>query len=197
MTYVVQPCTIFWQLLLRANFFPFNSLAPRIFGSHFLTVVTEHMLWINFMGISCEIALTLMSQNTPDDKSLDVRSGNALVLPGSKPLLDPDQCRYMASLGHNDLNVLPCWPSNRVPPGDHWWVPYPGALPVCQIIAIYLKIGYPSLKHTGTFVWVEHLIWRSCPRIFHLRVHDLHMSCSEETRTRGYQDETPNNWLHL
>ena len=45
-----------------------NSLAPGRCGNHFKSVISKHMLWIKFMGTSCEIALRRMPQNTFDNK---------------------------------------------------------------------------------------------------------------------------------
>ena len=38
--------------------------------------------------------------------SVNIGSRNGLVSSGNKPLPDPDRCRHMVSLGHNELKNL-------------------------------------------------------------------------------------------
>ena len=43
-------------------------MAPGRCGNNLYNVISEHMLRINFMSTSCEIALMWMPHNTIDDK---------------------------------------------------------------------------------------------------------------------------------
>ena len=47
----------------------FNSLAPGIYGSDCKTVISEHMLWTNFMSTTCIITFRWMPKNVFDNKS--------------------------------------------------------------------------------------------------------------------------------
>ena len=63
---------IHWSLIMThicVNDLDINSLAPGRCGSTFVNVISEHMLWINFMSTSCAIALMWMPQNIFDCKS--------------------------------------------------------------------------------------------------------------------------------
>ena len=60
------------------------------------SVISAHMSQIKFMGTSYETALRW--QNTFDDKS-------TLVLVITRANADPDLCRHMSSLGHNELRL--------------------------------------------------------------------------------------------
>ena len=56
--------------------------------------------------------------------------------------------------------------------------------------------GVTAVSHYAiNLVKILQLIWRSGTRRFHLQVPDLHMSRSDLTRMRGYQDSSSNN-LH-
>ena len=63
-----------------------NSLVLGRYDRNFESVISEHMLWIEFMSTSCEIILRWMPQNTYDKSNIG--SGNGLVLLGNKPLLE-------------------------------------------------------------------------------------------------------------
>ena len=53
--------------------------------------------------------------------SFNIGSGNGLVPSGNKPLPEPMlamtqiSCCHMASLGHNELSLIPAWISNHMP----------------------------------------------------------------------------------
>ena len=86
-----------------------NSLAPgrfeRKFRSHF-----KILLMAGGWDISCEIAHKWMSLDTTVDKS-------TLVQVITWTNVDPDLCRHMASLGHNELMMLHGICRALV----HWW----------------------------------------------------------------------------
>ena len=70
-------------------------------------------LVVDGWGISCEIALMLMSLAFTNDR-VNIGSGNGLVPSGSKPLPEPmltHICRHMVSLGHNELRKWKCMTS--------------------------------------------------------------------------------------
>ena len=62
----------------------FNSMAPGRCGSIFKSVISEHLLSIQFTSISYEITLRWMPQNTLD--YVNIGSGNGLVSSDNKPL---------------------------------------------------------------------------------------------------------------
>ena len=70
--------------------------------------------------------------------------------------------------------VRPPWSNGASWPSGHYWDYYPGARG--------FKLNHCNLQ----------LIWRSGTRRFHLLVPDLHMSCSDLTRMRGYQNSSHN-----
>ena len=76
------------------------------FGSNFESVIFEYMFRINFISISCEIALR--SQNTFNDKSTLIqiiarcRVREEAITWAS---IEPDLWSHMTSLGHKELRV--------------------------------------------------------------------------------------------
>ena len=76
--------------------FPFDDVIMPLYS---LTLGDLYALWgqvifkliimIDGWGITCEIALSLMSVDLTDDKKVNIGSGNGLVPTGNKPLLDP------------------------------------------------------------------------------------------------------------
>ena len=57
------------SLWLHCNAYEFDSLAPATCISNFIYVISEHMLRIEFMSISCEIALRWKPKNICGDNS--------------------------------------------------------------------------------------------------------------------------------
>ena len=57
-------------------------------------------------GISCEIVLRKMSSDLTDDKSTLVQFGAVRQQAITWANVDPDPCRHMASLGHNELKII-------------------------------------------------------------------------------------------
>ena len=82
-----------------------NSLAPGNFGWNFSYVIFKQILVIDGSGISCEIALIWMSLDFIDDQSTLVqvmawcRQATSHYLSN----VDPDLCRHMVSLAHDEL----------------------------------------------------------------------------------------------
>ena len=56
------------QGFMPVKYNKFNSLATGRCGNKSKSVIFEHMLWIKFMGISCEIARKWMIQSNFDDE---------------------------------------------------------------------------------------------------------------------------------
>ena len=75
-----------------------NSLAPGKFELNYRYVIFEEIWVIDGWGVSCEIALILMSVDF-HWWSVNIGSGNGLVPPGNKPL--PEKCwpRYLTPYG--------------------------------------------------------------------------------------------------
>ena len=71
----------------------------------FKSVISEHMLRVEYMIISCEIALIWMPRNafdnTPTLVQVMVWAVRQQAITWEN--IGPDLCRYMASLGHNKL----------------------------------------------------------------------------------------------
>ena len=83
-----------------------NSLATGKFEWNFRYVIFKWILVIDGWGISGEIVLIWMSLHW---WSVNIVSGNGLVLSGNKPLPEPmltQISRHMASLGHNELTKI-------------------------------------------------------------------------------------------
>ena len=94
------------SLLLEETLISFNPLAPMGDVVILKHVISEHMLWIKFMGTSHEITLRWMPQN-PIDKSTLVQVMAWLTPEVIKPLPKPvltkiPQC-HMVALDHNML----------------------------------------------------------------------------------------------
>ena len=68
--------------------FDFNALDPGKFEWNFRYVIFEQIFMIDGWGISCEIAL-IMNVTKLNSWSVNIGSGNGLVLSGSKPLPEP------------------------------------------------------------------------------------------------------------
>ena len=66
-----------------------NSLAPGKFEWNFRHVIFKQILVIDDWGISCEIALIWMSLSGLHWWSVNIGSGNDLVLSGNKPSPEP------------------------------------------------------------------------------------------------------------
>ena len=67
-----------------------NSSAPGKFEWNFMHVIFKQILVIDGWGIACKIALIWMSLDFIDVRwSVNIGSGNGLVLSGNKPLLEP------------------------------------------------------------------------------------------------------------
>ena len=99
-----------------------NSLVPERCGSNFKSVISEHTLWVKFMGISCEIVLRWIPQHTCDDKRTLVQvmvwhhqAESRYILNQcwlhilSRVCLRCSQFSWLSSLQHMGLNVFN-WP---------------------------------------------------------------------------------------
>ena len=73
-----------------------NSLPPGRGGSNFQNLILEHMLVIKVVGVSCEVALRWMPQNTFNNRSTLVQVINWANF-------DSDLRRHIASLSHSEL----------------------------------------------------------------------------------------------
>ena len=82
-----------------------SSWVPGRCGSNFKSVVSQPMLWINFMSIFCEIALEWMLQNTFDVKSrlVLVKAWCVRQETITWANVDPD---HLASLGQDKLKIF-------------------------------------------------------------------------------------------
>ena len=68
-------------------------------GSNFKSLIFEHMSWIKFSSISCEMAL----RGIPDDNFDDIMisqhcPGNGLVPSGTKPLPESTLTQILATM---------------------------------------------------------------------------------------------------
>ena len=79
-----------------------NSLTPGEFVWNTRYVIFNQILLIDGLRISCEIALKWMSLDITDDQSILVQIRQQAVTWAN---VDLDLCRYMVSLGHNELNT--------------------------------------------------------------------------------------------
>ena len=78
------------------------------FKEIFRKVIFQLILVIIAWNISYKIVLKWMPMDFTNGKS-NIGSGNGLVLSGITWVnVDPDLCRHMASLGHNELKVKKC-----------------------------------------------------------------------------------------
>ena len=83
------------DMIKNADIFPcipkwVNSLAPGKFERNLRYVIFQGNLVIDGRGISCEIALIWMSVDFTDEWwSVNIGTGNGLVLSGNKPLPEP------------------------------------------------------------------------------------------------------------
>ena len=86
----------------------FNSLAPEKLELNFRHVIFKQILVIDGWGISCKIALIWMWLDFTDDQStlVQVMAGAVRHQTITWANVDPDLCRHMASLGHNELILL-------------------------------------------------------------------------------------------
>ena len=78
---------------------PVNSPAPGRFSDQFPIWYTRYKCWT-----FCEMALKLILQNAIDDVNID--TGNDLVAGDTWANVDPDLCRDMPLMGHNELNMV-------------------------------------------------------------------------------------------
>ena len=72
----------------------------------FKIVISEHMIWINFMSSLREIILKLMPQKLFDGKSTLVQVMawcHQEAQANTWANVDPDLCHHMASWGHDEL----------------------------------------------------------------------------------------------
>ena len=97
---VITIYKIFWAIL--------QSLDLGVCGSNSKNVICEHMLPINSMSTSCEIATRWMPQNTFDDMStLNKAMASCRQATGLQAItwanVNPDIYRHMRSLGPNEL----------------------------------------------------------------------------------------------
>ena len=74
-----------------------NSLVPGKFKWNFRYLIFKRIFVFGGWGISCEIALIWMSLDFTDDQSTLVQ-----VIAITWANVDPDLCRHMASLIHNE-----------------------------------------------------------------------------------------------
>ena len=84
-----------------------NALAPGKFEWSFRYVIFKRILMIDGWGNSCEIALIWMSLDFTDDQStlFQVMAGAVRQQAITWDNVDPDLCRHMVSLGHNELRM--------------------------------------------------------------------------------------------
>ena len=130
-----------------------NSLSPGKFEWNFRYVIFKQILLIDGSGISCEIALILNAKGL-HWWSVNIGSGNGLVLSGNKPLPGPvltqDLCRHMASLGHNELNSL--FVENKdplIPYSQYhrcWWPGIPGTQAISSYDIDLVLFEYASVR---------------------------------------------------
>ena len=82
-------------------------MAPGKFEWNFRGVIFKRILVIDGWRISCEIALIWMSLDFTDDQSTLVQVMACAVRQQAITWanVDPDICRHMASLGHNELKM--------------------------------------------------------------------------------------------
>ena len=87
----------------------FNSLAPGKFEWNLRHVIFKQNLVIDVWGICCEIALIWMSLDFTDNQStlVQVMFGAVRQQAITWAKVDPDLCRHMASLGPNELKLIP------------------------------------------------------------------------------------------
>ena len=87
----------------------FSSLAPEKFEWNFRHLIFKQISVIDGCGISCEIALMWMSLDFIGDQSTLVQvmawCRQATSQYSTWADVDPDFCRHMASLGHNELKI--------------------------------------------------------------------------------------------
>ena len=95
------------EIWLKCKKKKFNS-APRKFEWNFRQVIFKQIFAIDGWGISCEIALIWMSMDFTDDQStlVQVMAWCRQATSHYLSQFDPDIWRHMASLGHNELNMI-------------------------------------------------------------------------------------------
>ena len=83
----------------------FNSLTPGRCVSHFKSIIFKLIVQNYSLRTHFEIALSWMPQNLTNEKSTLVREWLGAVTQQAITLanVDPDLCRHMASLSHNEL----------------------------------------------------------------------------------------------
>ena len=83
-----------------------NSLTPGRCGFNSESLISEHILQIKFIRISCEITLMWMPQNLTNEK-VNIGSGNGLMPSGSKPLPEPVLTKIYVAIWPQWVNLNP------------------------------------------------------------------------------------------
>ena len=81
-----------------------NSLTPDRCGADFKSIISKQMIRIKLVGISCELTLRWMPQNVVVLNQHYFRSWLGAVRQQAITWVsvDPDLCRHIGSLGHNE-----------------------------------------------------------------------------------------------
>ena len=69
-----------------------------------MSVISKHMLWIEFMSTSFEIVLRWIPYNTVDDK-VNVGSDNGSMPSGIKPLSEPMYIQSCVTIWHHEASM--------------------------------------------------------------------------------------------
>ena len=145
------------------TFLVWQAIGYRRRGSNFKSVISKHMLWITFMGTSCEIALRWIPQNIFDDKStlVQVIVGACWHQAITWRNVDPDLCCHFGI-------TKPQW-VNSLGPSDAIWHWRPWSTLV-QVMACGLTA--PSHYLNQCWLIISKVLWHSSEDIIIRRFED-------------------------